>query len=67
MCLSVVSDAHLGACERVVAAVKSGFPEVVVIVGGRAFGSQEQAAAMGADGFSLEAVRAADLLVELVS
>ena len=67
VCLSVVSDVHLDACESVIAAVKSAFPDVVVIVGGRAFRSQEQAAAMGADGFSLEAVGAADLLVELVS
>ena len=67
VCVSVVSDAHLDACEHVIAAVKSNYPDVVVIVGGRAFRSQDQAAAMGADGFSVEAVGAADLLVELVS
>lgn len=67
VCLSVVSDAHLEACESVVTAVKSACPDVAVIVGGRAFQSQEQATAMGADGFSFEAVGAADLLVELMS
>jgi MerR family transcriptional regulator, light-induced transcriptional regulator len=67
LCLSVVSTENLPACAEVVAAVKDRFPDVIVIVGGRAFSSAEQAAGFGADGFSLDAVGAADVLVELVS
>lgn len=67
VCLSVVSTDHLAACREVVAAVKRAHPDVVVIVGGRAFTSEKAAEAVGADGFSLEAVGAADILVDLVS
>ncbi|HSJ28046.1 MAG TPA: cobalamin-dependent protein, partial [Acidimicrobiia bacterium] len=67
VCLSVVATDHLPACAEAVAAIKRTYPGVVVIVGGRAFTSEEQARALGADGYSLEAVGAADLLVELVS
>lgn len=67
VCLSVVSTEHLPSCARVVAAVKAEFPNVFVIVGGRAFASSGEAKAMGADGFSSDAVGAADALVELMS
>ncbi len=67
VCLSVVSTANLAACASTVAAIKQRFPAVVVIVGGRAFTSAEEAAECGADGFSLGAVGAADVLVGLVS
>jgi excisionase family DNA binding protein len=67
ICLSVVSTDHLESCAEVVAVVKATYPDVVVIVGGRAFTDEAQATAIGAHGFSLEAVGAADLLVDLVS
>lgn len=67
VCFSVVSTDNLEACREAVAAVKDRFPEVVVIVGGRAFTDEAHARALGADGFSLEAVGAADLLTTLVS
>ncbi|HUG75286.1 MAG TPA: hypothetical protein VMM81_06400, partial [Acidimicrobiia bacterium] len=67
VCLSVVSTDHLDSCRKAVAAVKETFPEVVVIVGGGAFTDEEQAREAGADGFSLDAVGAADVLVALVS
>ncbi|HVR33885.1 MAG TPA: B12-binding domain-containing protein [Acidimicrobiia bacterium] len=67
VCLSVVSTDHLDSCREAVAAVKETFPEVVVIVGGGAFADEEQAREAGADGFSLDAVGAADVLVALVS
>ncbi len=67
VCLSVVSTEHLPACEEVVRQVKAEFPDVFVIVGGRAFASSREAEEMGADGFASEAVGAADVLVELMS
>lgn len=66
LCLSVVSTDHLPGCAQVVAAVKAHFPAVAVLVGGAAFSSEDQARAMGADGFSPDAVGAADVLVDLV-
>lgn len=67
VCFSVIATAHLESCGEAVAAVKENFPGVVVIVGGRAFTDEAQALALGADGFSVEAVGAADLLTTLVS
>lgn len=67
VCLSVVSTANLDSCAQAVARVKATHPNVVVIVGGRAFTDEAHARAIGADGYSLEAVGAADLLVTLVS
>jgi MerR family transcriptional regulator, light-induced transcriptional regulator len=67
VCLSVVSTQNLDACRATVARLKADFPAVSVIVGGGAFTSEDEARSMGADGFSLEAVGAADILVELVS
>lgn len=66
VCFSVISTDHLEACREAVGAVKEGFPGLVVIVGGRAFTDELQALGLGADGFSLEAVGAADLLTTLV-
>src|SRR5690606_37674093 len=65
VCVSVIDDTHLPACGAVVTAVKASLPEVIVLVGGRAVTGPAQAAALGADGFALEAVGAADLVVEL--
>jgi excisionase family DNA binding protein len=67
VCISVVSTEYLESCREVVTAVKADLPGVVVIVGGRAFTSPEQADHVGADGFSMDAVGAADILVELIS
>lgn len=67
VCFSVVSTDHLDSCRQAVAAVREQFPELVVIVGGRAFSDEAHAREVGADGFSVEAVAAADLLVTLVS
>lgn len=67
VCLSVVSTDHLESCGEVVAAVKKAHPDVVVIVGGRAFTTEKAADAVGADGFSSEAIGAAEILAALVS
>ena len=67
VCLSVVSTEHLDSCATAVSAVKAAHPKLVVIVGGRAFISEDQARAVGADGFAADAVGAADVLAELVS
>lgn len=67
VCLSVVSTDNLDACAEVIAAIRQHHPDLVVIVGGRAFNSEDQAKAMGADAFSPDAVAAADLLVDLLT
>lgn len=67
VCLSVVSTDNLASCAEVVARVKAAHPAVVVIVGGRAFTGEDHARSIGADGYSVEAVGAADLLTALVS
>ncbi|MDX1447642.1 MAG: B12-binding domain-containing protein [Acidimicrobiia bacterium] len=66
VCFSVVSTSNLASCGAAVTAVKEHFPAVAVIVGGRAFADEDQALALGADGFSVEAVGAADLVSALV-
>ncbi|MEX2279155.1 MAG: cobalamin-dependent protein [Acidimicrobiia bacterium] len=67
VCLSVVSTENLDACAEVIAAIRENHPDLVVIVGGRAFRTENQAKAIGAHAFAPDAVLAADLLVELLT
>lgn len=67
VCLSVVSTDNLDACAEVIAAIRASHPDLVVIVGGRAFHSEDQAEKIGADAFAPDAVAAADLLVDLLA
>lgn len=65
VCLSVVASEHVDSCAATVAELKAKFPGLPVIVGGSAFGSDEEALATGADassrdpGEAVEAVLAA--------
>ncbi|MEX0757110.1 MAG: B12-binding domain-containing protein [Acidimicrobiia bacterium] len=67
VCLSVVSTENLDSCAQVIAAIREHHPDLIVIVGGRAFRSEDQAMATGADAFASDAVVAADILVELLT
>jgi len=67
VCLSVVSDQHLGSCRDVIAVIKSEFPSIPVLVGGGAVTSAETALDLGADGYAEGPAEAADRVLELTA
>lgn len=65
VCLSVVLDEAVPTAAETAGAVKQAFPDVLLLVGGRAVSDADHARSLGADGWASDPVVAVDLIGRL--